>query len=297
MGVKVQGHTPGVFWCLCPLSFCGGFIASSLNFLLLLFLVMVVYKEAGSTGSISWSQQGQSCTSMRTLSSSICGLNRKISRKALKVITLDKKGICSGSRAADSSTFSYFVGSSVTGVQFLSWGTVRLNHGLDANFCLVLGLGAFCWPALHWGPEIHGLLLPAALKWLWCCFNNKAVSLTQVNMLIICLTAAEEASRQLDWGFLFPALMIKTLCFCFCDQCKCWPGFYLKDDGRTCVDVDECSTTLPCSQRCINTYGSYKCLCVDGYEALERNPNTCKALSGKSDFFKFLRFAQRAEAL
>lgn len=51
------------------------------------------------------------------------------------------------------------------------------------------------------------------------------------------------------------------------------------------MDVDECSTTLPCSQRCINTYGSYKCLCVDGYEALERNPNTCKALSGKSDFF------------
>ena len=63
-------------------------------------------------------------------------------------------------------------------------------------------------------------------------------------------------------------------------QCKCWPGFYLKDDGKTCVDIDECSTTLPCSQRCINTYGSYKCLCVDGYEALERNPNVCKALSG-----------------
>uniref|UniRef100_A0A669BG50 LDL receptor related protein 1B n=1 Tax=Oreochromis niloticus TaxID=8128 RepID=A0A669BG50_ORENI len=72
--------------------------------------------------------------------------------------------------------------------------------------------------------------------------------------------------------------------FCFCDQCKCWPGFYLKDDGRTCVDVDECSTTLPCSQRCINTYGSYKCLCVDGYEALERNPNTCKALSAEEPF-------------
>ncbi len=70
-----------------------------------------------------------------------------------------------------------------------------------------------------------------------------------------------------------------------CHQCKCWPGFHLKDDGKTCVDVDECSTTLPCSQRCINTYGSYKCLCVDGYEALERNPNTCKALSGQPDFW------------
>lgn len=74
---------------------------------------------------------------------------------------------------------------------------------------------------------------------------------------------------------------------CLCDQCKCWPGFHLKDDGKTCVDVDECSTTLPCSQRCINTYGSYKCLCVDGYEALERTPNTCKALSGQPAFLTF----------
>uniref|UniRef100_A0A8C5NES4 EGF-like domain-containing protein n=1 Tax=Gouania willdenowi TaxID=441366 RepID=A0A8C5NES4_GOUWI len=52
-------------------------------------------------------------------------------------------------------------------------------------------------------------------------------------------------------------------------KCKCWPGFHLKDDGKTCVDIDECSTTLPCSQRCINTFGSYKCMCVDGYEALD----------------------------
>lgn len=71
------------------------------------------------------------------------------------------------------------------------------------------------------------------------------------------------------------------------NQCKCWPGFHLKDDGKTCVDTDECSTTLPCSQRCINTYGSFKCLCVDGYEALERSPNKCKALSGQTDFFFF----------
>ena len=77
---------------------------------------------------------------------------------------------------------------------------------------------------------------------------------------------------------------ISTIVVFLCHQCKCWPGFHLKDDGKTCVDVDECSATLPCSQRCINTYGSYKCLCVDGYEALERNPNTCKALSGQPDF-------------
>lgn len=54
----------------------------------------------------SWTES----TSMQTLSSSICGLKREISRKALEVITLDKKGICSGPRAADTSTFSYFWG-------------------------------------------------------------------------------------------------------------------------------------------------------------------------------------------
>lgn len=63
-------------------------------------------------------------------------------------------------------------------------------------------------------------------------------------------------------------------------QCKCWPGFQLKDDGKTCIDVDECSTGFPCSQRCINTYGTYKCLCTDGYEIQPGNPHGCKSLSG-----------------
>lgn len=70
------------------------------------------------------------------------------------------------------------------------------------------------------------------------------------------------------------------LCFLFILQCKCWPGFQLKDDGKTCVDVDECSTGFPCSQQCINTYGTYKCLCTDGYEIQPDNPNGCKSLSG-----------------
>lgn len=63
-------------------------------------------------------------------------------------------------------------------------------------------------------------------------------------------------------------------------QCKCWPGFQLKNDGKTCIDVDECSTGFPCSQLCINTYGTYKCLCTHGYEIQSDNPNGCKSLSG-----------------
>ncbi|MBZ3875678.1 Low-density lipoprotein receptor-related protein 1B [Sciurus carolinensis] len=67
-------------------------------------------------------------------------------------------------------------------------------------------------------------------------------------------------------------------------KCKCWPGFQLKDDGKTCVDVDECSSGFPCSQQCINTYGTYKCLCTDGYEIQPDNPNGCKSLSDEEPF-------------
>ncbi|XP_028834762.1 low-density lipoprotein receptor-related protein 1B-like isoform X3 [Denticeps clupeoides] len=67
-------------------------------------------------------------------------------------------------------------------------------------------------------------------------------------------------------------------------KCKCWPGFRLKDDGKTCVDTDECSAGFPCSQHCLNTYGSYKCLCADGYQALSNNPDSCKSLSAEQPF-------------
>lgn len=70
-------------------------------------------------------------------------------------------------------------------------------------------------------------------------------------------------------------------CVCvFALQCVCWPGFRLKTDGRTCVDVNECVETFPCSQQCMNTYGSYKCVCADGYKPLETDTHSCRAVSG-----------------
>lgn len=64
-------------------------------------------------------------------------------------------------------------------------------------------------------------------------------------------------------------------------QCRCHPGFQLKRDGKTCVDVDECTTSYPCSQRCINTHGSFHCLCVDGFEFSPNDPTICKSTSGE----------------
>ena len=44
------------------------------------------------------------------------------------------------------------------------------------------------------------------------------------------------------------------------------------------TDIDECASK-PCSQHCVNTKGSYKCTCAEGYQ-LGRNQKTCKAKGG-----------------
>uniref|UniRef100_A0A8C1SIU4 Low density lipoprotein receptor-related protein 1Ba n=1 Tax=Cyprinus carpio TaxID=7962 RepID=A0A8C1SIU4_CYPCA len=67
-------------------------------------------------------------------------------------------------------------------------------------------------------------------------------------------------------------------------KCTCWPGFRLKNDGKTCIDVDECSENFPCSHQCINTYGSFHCLCADGYQRPASNPHSCRSLSAEEPF-------------
>uniref|UniRef100_A0A671R1Y9 Low-density lipoprotein receptor-related protein 1-like n=1 Tax=Sinocyclocheilus anshuiensis TaxID=1608454 RepID=A0A671R1Y9_9TELE len=70
-------------------------------------------------------------------------------------------------------------------------------------------------------------------------------------------------------------------------KCRCHPGFRLKQDGKTCVDVDECTTTYPCAQRCINTHGSFHCLCVEGFVPRPDDPTSCKSTSDEEPFLIF----------
>ncbi|CAM9609721.1 unnamed protein product [Lampetra planeri] len=53
-------------------------------------------------------------------------------------------------------------------------------------------------------------------------------------------------------------------------RCLCpSTGLQLGPDGRTCIDVDECKAgkaVCPRHKKCVNTFGSYLCKCIDGYD-------------------------------
>ncbi|XP_038056664.1 uncharacterized protein LOC119728478 [Patiria miniata] len=54
------------------------------------------------------------------------------------------------------------------------------------------------------------------------------------------------------------------------NQCQCEPGYR----GSTCAkDVNECSSR-PCQHRCMNTMGSYRCYCEEGY-TLRSDKSSC----------------------
>ncbi|XP_052846426.1 LOW QUALITY PROTEIN: fibrillin-1 [Drosophila gunungcola] len=68
----------------------------------------------------------------------------------------------------------------------------------------------------------------------------------------------------------------------------CNPGFKLSADGNDCLDIDECEVKDPqsagCEQDCVNTVGSFRCYCRDGYHLLE-DQRSC-ALDGCADLDK-----------
>lgn len=52
--------------------------------------------------------------------------------------------------------------------------------------------------------------------------------------------------------------------------CACDQGFRLARDGRTCVDVNECSDKRHCpaeNTRCVNTADGFECVCANGFRA------------------------------
>ncbi|XP_070698790.1 complement component C1q receptor [Pempheris klunzingeri] len=52
-------------------------------------------------------------------------------------------------------------------------------------------------------------------------------------------------------------------------SCKCPDGFKLDANQRSCSDIDECQSQACQHHLCVNTYGSYRCECKDGYEMVD----------------------------
>ena len=93
--------------------------------------------------------------------------------------------------------------------------------------------------------------------------------------------------------------------------CSCKRGFKLLIDSKTCegnnslgkelkinceqrnaecilcsfLDINECDIIGQCSQKCTNTYGSYKCSCTTDY-VLSPNGRNCNPTTGLSWFFR-----------
>ncbi|XP_067677199.1 low-density lipoprotein receptor-related protein 4-like [Haliotis asinina] len=65
----------------------------------------------------------------------------------------------------------------------------------------------------------------------------------------------------------------------------CFEGYVLK--GNRCVDEDECVVSPGmCSQKCVNTVGSFRCACYDGYTLV--NGRRCKLEDENEVFFVLL---------
>ena len=60
-------------------------------------------------------------------------------------------------------------------------------------------------------------------------------------------------------------------------ECSCRDGYALREDNRTCVDIDECSTAAPCGQTCVNEMGGFRCECEAGY-ALQADGISCSGI-------------------
>uniref|UniRef100_A0A803KMT2 Uncharacterized protein n=2 Tax=Chenopodium quinoa TaxID=63459 RepID=A0A803KMT2_CHEQI len=78
-------------------------------------------------------------------------------------------------------------------------------------------------------------------------------------------------------------------------HCQCLSGYegnpYLKPG---CTDVDECAqgSSNPCSMVCVNTHGSYKCSCPDGYygDGLKAGTRCTKMINNSTSSLKKITF-------
>ncbi|PWA16568.1 hypothetical protein CCH79_00004324 [Gambusia affinis] len=63
-------------------------------------------------------------------------------------------------------------------------------------------------------------------------------------------------------------------------SCRCPSGFRLSENQRNCSDVDECLSQACDSGSCVNTPGSYSCVCGDGFHLTDGECTRVKDCDG-----------------
>ncbi|XP_035208935.1 fibulin-1-like [Stegodyphus dumicola] len=72
-------------------------------------------------------------------------------------------------------------------------------------------------------------------------------------------------------------------------ECICKEGFRKADDGKNCIDIDECASSPNiCQHTCNNVWGSYQCTCNQGYTLNSDNRSChdideCKMWEGRGN--------------
>lgn len=69
--------------------------------------------------------------------------------------------------------------------------------------------------------------------------------------------------------------------------CSCNEGYKLGGNKKSCVDIDECKLSSPCSHKCTNLIGSYICSCFDGF-VLDADGKFCNAMGDPAVFYYML---------
>lgn len=98
----------------------------------------------------------------------------------------------------------------------------------------------------------------------------------------------------------------ETSCSHLCEEienkaiCSCPKGLKLSEDELTCDDIDECNNDeeICGNLECLNTYGSFKCVCNNMEEDLSKcadlnlckNNGECSQLSQPLSFCVLLKF-------